>query len=176
MQCPSSATKKLWILQPCGVEHKQFDFITFLKDTSVQLSNNNTLPWEQMETVRLLKGAPGTQYQSADAPNQAIMRDWIRSLLQTTCIQVTFVKADGTLRNMLCTLKPDIIPAVPEPKTTTGPVDGIVREAIEKKPRKQPDVHSCRVYDIEAQGWRSFRYDRLQSVSATLNFTAAETK
>jgi len=139
------------------------------------LFNTPTLTWEQAETFRLLKGAPGTQYQTSDETNQAIMRDWVRTLLQTTDVQLTFVKADGTVREMLCTLNPDNIPA-PEPKTTTGPVDGIVREAVEKKPRKEPDVHSCRVYDLEAKGWRSFKYDRLQKVSSSMNFGDAQTK
>ena len=46
--------------------------------------------WEKQEVVRLLKGAPGTQYQQADDANKAIMRDWIRSLLQKGAVTVTF--------------------------------------------------------------------------------------
>jgi hypothetical protein len=47
-------------------------------------------------------------------------------------------------------------------------VDGIVRES--KKPRKAPDPHSIRVFDVEKQEWRSFRFDRLKKVTATLDF------
>jgi hypothetical protein len=121
--------------------------------------------WEKQEVVRLLRGAPGTQYQEADDVNKAIIRDWIKSLLQKSTITVTFTKADGTDREMLCTLNPEQLPEVPVP---TGPVDGIVKES--KKPRKEPDPHSIRVFDVEKQEWRSFRFDRLKKVTAELNF------
>ena len=88
--------------------------------------------WEKQEVVRLLKGAPGTQYQEADDVNKAIIRDWIKSLLQKSTIKVTFVKADGTDREMLCTLNWDFIPSAAI--TPVLPVDGIVKES--KKPRK----------------------------------------
>ena len=119
--------------------------------------------WEKQEVVRLLKGAPGTQYQQADDANKAIMRDWIRSLLQKGAVTVTFTKADGTDREMRCTLNPEQLPLVP----VTGPVDGIVKES---KQRKQPDEHSLRVFDLEKVEWRSFRFDRLKKVTAELSF------
>jgi hypothetical protein len=119
--------------------------------------------WEKQEVVRLLKGAPGTQYQQADDANKAIMRDWIRSLLQKGAVTVTFTKADGTDREMRCTLNPEQLPLV----TVTGPVDGIVKES---KQRKQPDEHSLRVFDLEKGEWRSFRFDRLKKVTAELSF------
>ncbi len=117
--------------------------------------------WEKQEVVRLLKGAPGTQYQQADDANKAIIRDWVKSLLQQGSITVTFTKADGTDREMLCTLDPDKLPAV------AGPVDGIVKE---NKERKKPDEHSIRVFDLEKGEWRSFRFDRLKKVTAELKF------
>jgi hypothetical protein len=70
---------------------------------------------------------------------------------------------------MLCTLNGHKIPARPvAPTTSTAPVDGIVRES--RKPRKEPDPHSIRVFDVEKQEWRSFRFDRLKKVTATLDF------
>jgi hypothetical protein len=119
--------------------------------------------WEKQEVVRLLKGAPGTQYQESDDANKAIIRDWIRSLLQKGAVTVTFTKADGTDREMRCTLNPEQLPLVP----VTGPVDGIVKES---KQRKQPDEHSLRVFDLEKGEWRSFRFDRLKKVTAELSF------
>lgn len=119
--------------------------------------------WEKQELVRLLKGAPGTQYQEADDVNKAIIRDWVKSLLQKGPITVTFTKADGTDREMLCTLDSLRIPAPP----VTSSVDGIVKES---KQRKQPDEHSIRVFDLEKKEWRSFRFDRLKKVTATLDF------
>ena len=43
---------------------------------------NQSSIWEQQEIVRLLKGAPGTQYQAADDDSKMVMRDWIKSLLK----------------------------------------------------------------------------------------------
>ena len=121
--------------------------------------------WEQQEIVRLLKGAPGTQYQAADDANKMIMRDWIKSLLQVSTITVQFTKADGTVRDMQCTLNPEQLPDI----VTTGPVDGVVTESA--KPRKAPDPHSLRVFDVEKQEWRSFRFDRLLKITAELKFS-----
>jgi hypothetical protein len=126
----------------------------FLMDTKI---------WEKQEIIRLLTGAPGTQYQQGNDTEKAIIRDWIKSLLYKSSITVTFVKADGTDREMLCTLDPEHLPPAP-----TGPVDGIIKES--KKPRKEPDPHSLRVFDVEKQEWRSFRFDRLKKITAELKF------
>ena len=122
--------------------------------------------WQQSELVRLLKNAPGNQYQEADDANKAIIRDWVRSLLQKGPVTVTFVKADGTDREMLCTLDHAQIPETPAKPV---PVDGIVRES--KKPRKEPDPHSIRVFDLDKQEWRSFRFERLRKISAEIVFS-----
>jgi hypothetical protein len=126
--------------------------------------------WDQQEVVRLLKGAPGTQYQEADDANKAIMRDWVRSLLQKQPVTVTFVKADNTVRDMKCTLNWDFIPAAKHPQAATNStaVDGIVRES---KSRREPDPHSLRVFDLELMEWRSFRFERLQKITAELSFS-----
>ena len=126
----------------------------------------SVLTWAQHETVRLLASKPGTLYQEGSDTDQHIIRDWVRRLLYTTEVEVEFIKSDGTLRVMRCTLDPDKLPVVPD-TATTGPVDGIVTES---RPRKQPDVHSIRVFDLDQQAWRSFRFDRLRRVSASLKF------
>jgi hypothetical protein len=66
-------------------------------------------------------------------------------------VLVFFEKADGTLRNMLCTLKEELLPEQ---------VD--LEETIQKK-APNPDVLA--VWDTENQGWRSFRWDRLKKVN-----------
>ena len=135
------------------------------------------MKWEQQEVIRLLKGAPGTQYQEADDANRHVMRDWVRSLLDKQPITVTFVKADGTDRTMRCTLNWNLIPEKPpmavisHSASIVGRVDGLVTES--KKPRKEPkeaDPAVIKVYDLDAEAWRSFRMDRLKKISAELSF------
>ena len=124
------------------------------------------MTWEQQEVFRILKNKPGTQYQEADDANRAIIRDWVRSLAQITEITVEFLKADGTVREMRCTLDYDRIPAERHPGQTS--VDGIVRES---RQRKQPDPHTLKVFDLEKGEWRSFRMDRVQKIGAEISFS-----
>ena len=133
--------------------------------------------WEKQEVVRLLKGAPGTQYQEADDETRHIMRDWVRSLLDKQPITVTFVKADGTDRTMRCTLNWSLIPeklplaVMSHSASIVGRVDGLTTES--KRPRKEPkepDPAVVKVWDLDAGAWRSFRMDRLKKISAELSF------
>jgi len=130
----------------------------------------NPLPWEQQEVFRLLKSQPGTTYQEADETERVIFRNWVRELLNVAEITVTFVKADGTVRDMRCTLDQDRIP--PQPPRAEKPaqdtVDGIVRES--QKVTKPEESHTQKVFDLDASAWRSFRYDRLKKVTATMSF------
>lgn len=63
-------------------------------------------------------------------------------LLKTNICKVTFKKADGSLRDMTCTLKAENI---------------LVESAGETKPKEDVLV----VWDMEKEAWRSFRLDRL---------------
>jgi len=72
-------------------------------------------------------------------------------LLHEGEVLVFFEKADGTMRNMLCTLKEELLPEQ---------VD--MEEVIQKK-KPNPDVIA--VWDTENKGWRSFRWDRLKKVN-----------
>jgi len=131
------------------------------------------MKWEQQEVIRLLKGAPGTQYQEASEANRHIMRDWIRSLLDKQPITVTFTKADGTDRTMRCTLNGTFIPPPQKPPmvSITGRVDGLVTESKpSRKAPKEPDPAVIKVYDLDADAWRSFRMDRLKKITAELIF------
>jgi hypothetical protein len=131
----------------------------------------NPLSWEQQEVFRLLKAQPGTAYQESDESGRIIFRDWIRNLLNVTEIIVTFVKADGTVRDMRCTLDQDRIPPQPpraEKPAREAPVDGIVRES--KEVTKPEESHTQKVFDLDAGAWRSFRYDRLKKVTASMSF------
>jgi hypothetical protein len=129
------------------------------------------LSWEQQEVFRLLKAQPGTAYQESDETGRHIFRDWMRGLLDVSEVTVTFVKADGTLRDMRCTLDRNKIPPQPpraEKPAREAPVDGIVRESKEVKAPEES--HTQKVFDLDAGAWRSFRYDRLKKVTATMSF------
>lgn len=80
-----------------------------------------------------------------DVKDEQLVLGW----LQRTAVELEFEKSDGTLRKMKATLNPALITTTYEKKTertkeSTYPV--------------QP------VFDVEAQGWRSFRWDRLLRV------------
>ncbi len=59
-------------------------------------------------------------------------------------VNVTFTKADGTVRKMRCSLKPEVIPSVSGDTKHNPPKDNVI----------------C-VIDLDLGQWRSFRIDRL---------------
>lgn len=71
-------------------------------------------------------------------------------LEQGYTIRVAFTKADGSLREMLCTKNPELISErfIAEKKT-----DRTIKESTEV----------ARVFDLEKNEWRSFRLDSIQS-------------
>lgn len=78
---------------------------------------------------------------------------WLKDMLKIDVATVTFTKKDGTERIMKCTLNPKQLPPTP---VTEG-----------KKERKvNEDVLA--VYDVEAQGWRSFTIKSVTKVSFTI--------
>jgi|APCry1669190119_1035276.scaffolds.fasta_scaffold58592_3 hypothetical protein len=76
-------------------------------------------------------------------------REAIANLLKEDVICVHFTKKDGTHRTMKCTLKADLLPVVESTATST---------------RKQPE-NSLAVFDLEANGWRSFVIDSVKCIS-----------
>lgn len=74
--------------------------------------------------------------------------DMIQQLREGNCT-VTFTKANGDVREMVCTLNSNAIPT----------------EAIPKNPSAEYTEEVIKVYDIIAAGWRSFRVDSVQNFS-----------
>lgn len=64
-------------------------------------------------------------------------------------LQISFTKRDGSIRNMRCTLIQSKIPAEKIPKSET--------------PSSTETV--VRVFDLDKQDWRSFRWDSLRTTS-----------
>lgn len=116
------------------------------------------MEWEKQETMRLLQGRPGTVYQEADEAERAVYRKWLKSMLQNGVTNVTFVKADGSLRTMKATLDPVIIPTPSIPTMIL----------VESKKERVTNDDVCKVWDTEAEAWRSFRYDRIKSITIDL--------
>jgi len=81
-------------------------------------------------------------------------REWLRGLLQERVVGVTFTKKDGTERVMQATLNGDYIP-------------DMTNTEISANSRRKSD-EALAVWDVEAEGWRSFRWDSVKSVNFTL--------
>ena len=83
--------------------------------------------------------------------NQLPNHDQILNLLRTDQATITFTKADGSERKMVCTLVESKIPADKRPKSKEGEESSsIVGSAV-------------RVFDLEKGEWRSFRFDSVIS-------------
>jgi hypothetical protein len=78
---------------------------------------------------------------------------WLRSVLKTETITITFTKKDGTDRVMNCTLNPDIVPKIE------------VKE--DAKPRKVSET-TMRVFDTDIKEWRSFTIKSVKHLSLTI--------
>lgn len=75
-------------------------------------------------------------------------KEWIRGLLRTDVITVTFEKVDGSTRELHCTLIESKIAEEMKPKNSG---------------RAQSD-EVIAVFDVENRGWRSFRYDSVRRI------------
>jgi uncharacterized protein with PIN domain len=84
-----------------------------------------------------------------------VFKTWLKDILRTSKVTVTFTKTDGSERVMLCTTCPTYIPVVE------------VEETEPKKERKTND-DVMNVFDVESNGWRSFRWDRVKTISLSL--------
>ena len=91
------------------------------------------------DTVAALKGIPTR----IDLKNQ----------LEQNVMVVDFTKLNGDKRVMTCTLREDMKPVA----TKVDPMST-------KKVREVSDA-VVSVWDVKAEGWRSFRYDRINSVN-----------
>ena len=82
--------------------------------------------------------------------SDAETRNWLRDLLKSEVVTLTFTKKDGTQREMIATLCESRIPKSEKSTESAG-----TRKYSEEA---QP------VYDIESKGWRSFRWDSISKL------------
>jgi len=90
------------------------------------------------DTVAALKGIP--------------TKEELYNLLEENILVVDFTKLNGDKRVMTCTLREDI-----KPKATK-------EDTISQKKVRETSDKVVSVWDVKAEGWRSFRYDRLNAV------------
>ena len=88
-----------------------------------------------------------TELDLTDTKNQQILKDLLR--VSKDGVYVTFTKVNGDGRTMRCTRNPDIIGT---PNSTEG----------EGRPEYPT---ACSVWDLDAKGWRSFRWDSVTAIS-----------
>lgn len=93
-----------------------------------------------------------------------LFKKWLKGHLNFGPVTVTFTKKDGSERMMLCTTNKDIIPIDPVHKTNT---DNPIDFPKPKKDRK-PNDEVMPVYDLEANAWKSFRWDSIKEIRFTL--------
>jgi hypothetical protein len=76
-------------------------------------------------------------------------RKRLAGILEQSIVEVTFTKKDGTERVMNCTLLEDYLPE------TTGAGRSAGSDALA-------------VFDVDADGWRSFRWDSIKAVKLSV--------
>ena len=110
------------------------------------MTNTETVGTESLvsETVANLKGIP--------------TKEDLKLLLSQNVLTVDFTKLDGDKRVMTCTLREDMKPTA----TKTDPLS-------QKKVREVSDA-VVSVWDVNAKGWRSFRYDRINSTEVVQEY------
>ena len=82
-------------------------------------------------------------------------RNQLTDALTQDKVLVTFIKVDGTRRDMTCTLKPDLIPQDNSPKAKLKTV------------KYSDDI--IRVFALDdTNGWRSFRVDSVIAMATVL--------
>jgi len=78
-------------------------------------------------------------------------KEYLRERLQSGILRVTFDKVDGVRRIMTCTLQEWYLPPAAE----------------EKRPEPKD---SLAVWDLTANGWRSFRLDKIIAIEEGVTY------
>ena len=80
--------------------------------------------------------------------------DRIKEILRNQELTITFTKKDGTDRVMRCTLDPNKLP---------------IKENTETNSQRKTNNETMAVFDLEAQGWRSFTKKSVKCVDFTMS-------
>lgn len=85
---------------------------------------------------------------SKESTSDPVFRQWLLGVLNANQCTIEFTKSNGEVRKMLCTRLQDKLPAVPD--------------------LPLPHHNHLTVWDLDNQGWRSFRYDSIKSIKFSL--------
>lgn len=89
-----------------------------------------------------------------------VEKNWLLNNLRMSQMNITFEKVDGTIRQMLCTLNPELLPKIEPVVLAEG------EEPKEVKPRKESTT-AFRVFDLEKSEFRSIRWDSMTQINLT---------
>jgi len=81
---------------------------------------------------------------------------WLKNVLKQENVSVTFTKKDGSERVMRCTTNPTFI-MFKDPAS------------VESKSERKVNDDVMPVFDLDANAWRSFRWDSIKNVTFTFN-------
>ena len=84
---------------------------------------------------------------------EQMTKEKLVDLLRHEILDIEFTKVDGSIRKLKGTLKESYTKAAPEKKT-----DRV----------KKQNEQNISVWDVEFNGWRSFKYDNVISVSRNM--------
>lgn len=98
------------------------------------------------------------------------IKDRILELLRAGVCEVTFLKKDGTRRVMIGTLLPELIAASFPTKLPVNPPEAPVVEEVQ--PARETD--QIRLFDIEANAWRSFKLGNFITIDPRYTGVAIE--
>ena len=110
------------------------------KVQTIQNTETTTNEFSVSETIANLKGIP--------------TRKDLQNILSQNVLVVDFTKLNGDKRVMTCTLREDMKPPATKDDTMS-----------QKKVREINREELVSVWDVNAKGWRSFRYNRINSVN-----------
>jgi hypothetical protein len=117
-----------------------------------------TMTFDKAQTWRKISDQPGNYYCQANEKEREYFRGFIKGLMGEKQITIEFEKADGTPREMICTLS--------EQHGAKYAVNESVPGTEQKTRKQNSDV--CVAWDCELKAWRSFRWDRLKRIEFKL--------
>jgi len=82
---------------------------------------------------------------------EGLDREGMVARLRAGTCRVVFEKLNGEMRDMTCTLKQDEIPGHHQPKTAIDEEEGVLKT-----------ITALKVFDVNADGWRSFRVENVR--------------